>query len=425
VPELLRRRGRTYQALGDLDRAAADFEAAVAEIERHRETLREGEDRWGVFHASEELFADAIELATLRHDAQTAFDYAERSRARALFDTLASKWRRVTPADVPEGTAIVEYAVQANATYVFVVSDGAVRVSRQRLQRTEVVAGIVALVDASEASDGLRARRAGTQLYRLLIEPVANVLPRKSRLVIVPDPTLGCVPFAALLDGKGRYLVETHTLTTEPSAAFFTRARHAQRSHPQNALVIFGAEGLGRLEAAEREARAVARIYPHATFLSGERATADAFRREAANADIVDFAGHSVASTRGTRDSYLLLGGRNAPEAHFEAREIAAMTFPKTSLVVLAACATATGEVRATEGSISVARSFLAAGVPSVIATLWPIDDAAAASFFVALHSRVAQGMPAAEALQATQVEWIRRDQRSPAMWAAVQIIGE
>lgn len=425
VPELLRQRGRAYQSIGDLDRAAADFEAGVAEIERHRETLHEGEDRWGVFHAADELFADAIELATLRHDAQKAFDYAERSRARALFDTLASEWRRVTPADVPEGTAIVEYAVHENATYVFVVDGRGVRVCRQSVPRTQVVADIAALVDAAGTTDRLPARRAGQALYRLLIEPVANELNGKSRLAIVPDPTLGGVPFAALLDARGRYLVETHTLMSEPSAAFFTRARRPAQPRRQNALVVFGAQSLGRLPAAEREARAVAQIYPRSTLLTGEHATAEAFWREAADADVVDFAGHSVASTHGARDGYLLIAGRGATEARLETKEIASKRLPKTSLVILAACGTANGEIRATEGAISVARSFLAAGVPSVIATLWPVDDAPAASFFVALHRRLAKGMPAAEALQATQVEWIRRDKRSPAIWAAVQIIGE
>jgi len=90
---------------------------------------------------------------------------------------------------------------------------------------------------------------------------------------------------------------------------------------------------------------------------------------------------------------------------------------------VLAACATAAGEVRATEGPISVARAFLAAGVPTVIATLHPIDDEQAAEFFPRLHEHIARGLPPAAALRATQNEWIRRGIAD--FWTDVEVFGD
>jgi CHAT domain-containing protein len=72
----------------------------------------------------------------------------------------------------------------------------------------------------------------------------------------------------------------------------------------------------------------------------------------------------------------------------------------------------------------SVAHGFLSAGAASVIATLWPIDDAAAARFFPRVHRRLARGVPPAEALRAAQLESMQRGDVPASLWAAVQNIG-
>ncbi|MGA8807631.1 MAG: CHAT domain-containing protein, partial [Thermoanaerobaculia bacterium] len=87
-------------------------------------------------------------------------------------------------------------------------------------------------------------------------------------------------------------------------------------------------------------------------------------------------------------------------------------------------CGTARGRQRPGRTSISVARAFLTAGVPSVAATLWSIDDTLAAEFFPRFHTFLAQRRSPADALRKTQIEWIHRPDPPPRMWAAVQIIG-
>ena len=73
---------------------------------------------------------------------------------------------------------------------------------------------------------------------------------------------------------------------------------------------------------------------------------------------------------------------------------------------------------------MSVAHGFLMAGAPSVIATLWPIDDEAAARVFPRLHEKLAAGLPPAEALRAVQLDSIRRGDVPASLWAAIQDIG-
>ncbi|HET7436184.1 MAG TPA: hypothetical protein VFN10_15850, partial [Thermoanaerobaculia bacterium] len=86
LPGLFLQRGRARRNGGDLAGAAADFESGMSEVETHRESLQQGEARWGVYYSAEELFEDAIDLELHRNDATAAFAIAERARARAILD---------------------------------------------------------------------------------------------------------------------------------------------------------------------------------------------------------------------------------------------------------------------------------------------------------------------------------------------------
>ena len=72
---------------------------------------------------------------------------------------------------------------------------------------------VVAKVDG--ASQGERFQ----QLHQLLIEPIADLLPTdpNARVVFIPQESLFLVPFAALQDKDGKYLIEKHTILTAPS----------------------------------------------------------------------------------------------------------------------------------------------------------------------------------------------------------------
>lgn len=425
LPWLFMLRGRANRSLGDPVRAAADFEAGIRELETHRTSLT-GEDRWGIFHAAEDLFGDAIALALDQGEPQRAFAYAERERARGLLDTMSASWRPVTPADIPDGTVVVEYAFHENTLFVFTIGRSGVNAARQRVTRETLRRELASLNEALASADGTRMLESGRALHRRLLDPVEHEIAGAKRIAFVPDPRLGNLPFAALRDESGAFLVERCALTSEPSAAVFTRLHAPSRTTlAHTLLVVSGAEDLGVLAFAGREARAVATQYADVRRLARERATAAAFAREAAAADVIHFVGHSVASSGALDPGYLLLKGGDAGDGRLDVKRIAALRLPQTSLVVLAACATAAGEIRSTEGTISVARAFLAAGVPSVVATLSPIADEDAADFFPRFHQNLVRGASPAEALRQTQLEWIGRGDRSAAMWTAVQVIGQ
>jgi len=96
-------------------------------------------------------------------------------------------------------------------------------------------------------------------------------------------------------------------------------------------------------------------------------------------------------------------------------------------VVVLAACHSGEGQMSPLEGTLSLGRPFLAAGVPSVIVSRWGIDDSVSRRFFLSLHRALLAHGDALVALQQAQVALLRDSEVSvahPANWAAFVHMG-
>jgi CHAT domain-containing protein len=424
LPGLLVERARAFAASGDYGRAAADADAAIVEIETHRESLPVGERRWGVFHASEDAFSQAIDLALRRDDVSAAFAYSERARARTLLDTFNAMPSAAKVSLAPSVT-LVEYHVEVHRIILFVMSASALRFVVVNIDRGMVAADAVKLSNAIATNDERAARDMARRLYRVLIAPAERWIATNDSLVIVPDITVSAIPFAALVTSNQRYLVEQHSLVVAPSAAVYQKLRQEHSESSGNLLIVANATAATRstLAGAEHESAALQRLYPRATLLSGRAATPEAFARRATGAHAIHFSGHAIASDQTADDTFLVLSDGASGESKLDVKRIASIRLEHAPTVVLAACSTARGRITPLEGTMSAARAFLAAGAQAVVATLWPIDDAAAAAFFTRLHEHLARGERPADALRAVQINCIRLGM-PPAMWAAVQDIG-
>lgn len=428
LPDLYLHRGRALERLGDGHAAAADYERGIAELEAQRSSIQEGDERWGMFAGADELFEEALVLAHRRGDPASAFAYAERARARALLESIGDTRSAAPAASGADDAVVIEYVSLPDRLLIFVAAGGAVRVVETHVSRGELAAQAEQLTRSASADDRERFRRSAAALHARLVAPVARELSSFATVVFVPDATLGSVPFAALIDASGRYVVESHAVVVAPSAAVFARlcAQPRRDRRDPHLLVVAGPSSpdgrLPPLTATAGESAAVAGVYREAVSLRRGAGNPVTFAARAASADVIHFAGHADGGEAGEAALFTAHGADG--DDRLDVREIAAMRLSRTRTVVLAACSTARGRQRAGEGTISVARAFLAAGVPSVVATLWPIEDSSAAEFFPRLHQHLARGVAPAEALRAAQLEWIHRDDAPPRMWAAVQIIG-
>ena len=427
LPGLFLQRARTRRKIADVTGAMADIRRGIAELEEHRRSLPQGEARWGAFHAAEDLFDEGIDLAMSADDAESAFRFAESARARTLLDTYGSP-PVLDYKKLPEGTVVVEYVSLPSRLVIFTAAASGVRAVTVECTREKLTAEADALGETLRQPPTAARNDRSAAMYRRLIEPVAIQLLAATAVVFVPDRATSTVPFSALTDRRGKYLIEQYPIVVAASAAAFVAAaqRRGEVPAPRHALVISASEpgaDAGALTFADAEARRVARVYHSATRLVDEAAQLDELARRAPEADVIHFAGHAMGDDRGIEPASIVLrqGGH---ERRVGVAEIAKLRLRSTSVVVLAGCSTARGERRSAEGVISVAHGFLSAGAPSVIATLWPIDDEASSIFFPRLHEKLAEGLSPAEALRQVQLESIRRGDVPASLWAAVQNIG-
>jgi len=285
------------------------------------------------------------------------------------------------------------------------------------------------------------------ELYASLISPVERYLSPGLQLCIVPDDELNFLPFAALVSpGSGRYLIEDYTLEISPSATVFItnseQAKERAKGGSERVLVVgdphFDREkfaDLRGLPAARREAEEVAKLYDAAPLVE-EAAIAPRVTKELKQADVAHFATHAVPDERSPLLSKLLLSrdladdrrGHHASPGFIQASEIYAMRLPRTRLVVLSACQTGIERAYRGEGAIGLARPFIVAGVPLVVASLWPVESEEAANLMISFHKHRKQDrVSTVEALRRAQLEALHNPRPgSPTGygWAAFITVG-
>jgi CHAT domain-containing protein len=118
----------------------------------------------------------------------------------------------------------------------------------------------------------------------------------------------------------------------------------------------------------------------------------------------------------------LLLGDRSSDR--LAPPDVLTARLPQMRIVFLAACDTDTGPIYKSEGSATVARAFFAAGVPVVVATLWPVDDDIGAQITRDFYRHLRRGLDPAAALREAQLEAMSRPTGSRTDWAAFRVIG-
>jgi len=202
------------------------------------------------------------------------------------------------------------------------------------------------------------------------------------------------VPFQALVDEHGVYLVERYSVSYLSSGRDLLRLQARRPVHhpplifadplfgePPATPSPAGSEDLyfPPLPGTAREAQAIQALFPDARLLSGSEATESALKLADAPA-ILHIATHGffLPQADGSARNPLLrsglaLAGANRREGLFTALEASGLNLWGTELVNLSACDTGVGEVRDGEGVYGLRRAFVLAGAESLVMTLWPV----------------------------------------------------
>lgn len=443
------RRGRVLAAMGEPERAEADFAAGIQALEIERKRSKSEGLKISQFDIARPLFDAMISHQIDRGRPEAALTYAEAGRARTLLESIVpdSADRHPLGAEeirqaLPPGLTVLEYSLLKNRLIIWAVSRDRVLL-RQKAVAPEKVQQLVdrTLARLRTGASEEETRGGLSLLYDLLLLPVEESLTNVESLVFVPEGFLARIPFAALYDRRTeRYLIEKQFVSVAPSISVYLAGLN--RDFP---LESTGSPGVfvvadpalegklstlfPRLPGAAKEAAAVAALYPGpARVLTGAQATRLSFLREAPLHRIVHIATHGFINRADPNRSGLLLApSGDREDGVLYGRDIAGTKWYRTRLAVLAACDSGDGQVQGKEGAMSLARTFLAGGVPTVAAALWKVEDEGGALLTVAMHRALVLGVDPTVALGTAQREALSspsQSNRSPSHWAVLQIFG-
>jgi CHAT domain-containing protein len=427
--QTLTRRAAVRLTIGDSTAAEEDLQHATALIRAMGAPLRGRDAVRQLVDTQRDVYRVMVGLAVARHDTLAAFRYASALRADTIAGDVADAgWPRAEPGEVT-----LEYLTVGDRVLIWALSARGHGLVMSPVPGSDIRSAAQRFVNLIRLEGDTAARRElSRRLYDALVAPVSEQLSGAHRVVVVTDRDLSDVPFAALRDSMGTYLITRYAFRYAGRAP--DRGRAIGELSTQSPLLVGDPAwdrslfpDLESLRSAAAEVRSLEALYRQPRVLAGGAATRASFLRELRRHDLVHFAGHAVVVSENPGASQLVLardGSAFNANVVF-AREIAQLDLRSVRLVVLSAC----GESRAL-GERSVGRenglvqAFLDAGAGGVIASQWEADDDGTMVFMQDVYGALSRRVPADEALRRAQVTSLRSE-RIEKVWAAFRLIVE
>jgi CHAT domain-containing protein/tetratricopeptide (TPR) repeat protein len=441
-----------YSTLGELQlgrRREAEAEQALrpalALAEQSLATLKSEAERtsWSKNAAPAYLALVEAELAQGRSmEALEAYEWYLGAPQRMAAESSVNRTSTLTNGAMPDPPrltsqlpllakeTVLAYAVLPDGLAIWVCDDRGVNAhwipkSTDGLQE---LAGRFHDLSSDPRSDVRALRRDAQSLYESLIAPVEQQFAPGRTLVIEADGWLAGMPFEALIDANGRYLVErapiVHSKGQDSQASLH---KETGISADLLALVVgstasSSADELIPLPGVAAEADAVAGGFHSVRVLKGDEATLSAVQNQLPGAAVFHFAGHSLAAPGG---SGLMLEGPDgkakAPRL-MDAAAVQHLGLQSLQLAVLSACSTASGD-GGSGGFESITDAFLRAGVPHVVASRWAVEETQ--GFVEDFYHSVLSGQRVSEAVRTASRKMLANPRTShPYYWSAFAAYG-
>jgi len=268
-------------------------------------------------------------------------------------------------------------------------------------------------------------REIGKEMYRIIFKPMEKYFSKESdKIYIVYDRSQPLIPYQVLHDGE-QYLAEKYSLVYAPSVSVLKHCM--ERRHPMGQkLLALGNPSLGDskydLVYAEDEVKQLADIYSDSRILTRTEASEAAVQLLSSDVDILHFACHGVIDDEDPMKSHLRLTPDKSNDGFLTADEIMDLHL-QCSLVTLSACDTGRGRILMGGDILGLTRAWMYAGAPSVLASLWKVDDRATSRLMTAFYKNL-KTHDKAKSLQLAQIDMIKEG-LSPYYWAAFCLYGD
>ena len=435
--------GRAKLSKGDKDGALTAYLSAIGESEKVRGRFRSEELKSALFGEMQDVFGQATRLLVESGQTEAAWEINERGRARALLDMLRNRvelssgsavfaeasGKAIKLADLighlSSSEAIVSYRVLEDRTYVWVSRKTGSKIVSISKGRKDLAQSVQEFRDAIlENKDTIKDH--GASLYNLLIKPLALV-PGEA-VSILPHDSLHYLPFQALWSGD-KFLLQTSAVSYAPSASVLLNVFQRQGSKNGKFLAL-GNPDLGNpslaLPGSQKEVEALIRLFPNSESYLLAEATRDRLLNGAPHARYIHVAAHGTVDAVDPLYSKLHLAKEANHPGTVEARDIYGLKLEGTDLIALSACESGLGKVSRGDEIWGFTRSFLSAGAPSLLVSLWPVSDDATEILMKRFYAELTKGVSRRQALREAELA-VLADSRftSPFFWAAFNLVGD
>ncbi|MEW6130116.1 MAG: CHAT domain-containing tetratricopeptide repeat protein [Acidobacteriota bacterium] len=323
-------------------------------------------------------------------------------------------------------TAIIEYFSINDELLAFIITGDAIHLARNLGSERAITSMVERLrfqinslrYGAARMQNHLsqlavRARHYLASLYDALLRPFIENLVAQ-RLVVVPHRALHYVPFHALYDGE-HYVIERREICYAPSANVLSHCLNAPQRNFQKAL-LFGVADEQAPQVLD-EAVALEPLFAEAKIFLGEAATLAALNEQAADAEVLHLACHGQF-----RSDNPLFSSLKLSDGYLTARDAYQLNL-QCGLVTLSACETGMNAIAPGDELLGLTRGFFSAGAPTLLLTLWTVDDAATAELMKIFYGRLLAGNAPAAALRFAQCEMLKRAPH-PFFWSPFVLMG-
>jgi len=461
--------GIAYLAKGDFKQAEKNLRRAIKVQESIREKIGNNDSlKVSLFDTQVDTYSRLQQVLIKQNKIKDALEISERGRARAfvelLFDRLSSEaiskanikpptFKQIKKIAAEQTATIVEYSIIEDKLYIWVVQPKG-EIEFRQIEFKSVLGNKTLtdlVIDARRKLlvEPYQPKAQLKKLYELLIKPIVDILPSnpEERVIFIPQRELFLIPFVALIDNQEKYLIEKHTILTAPAIQIL-ELTHKQRvenqkANPKNDLIIglprnnylgdlvignplmpkLNEKPLDPLVGAEEEAKQIANFLETQAVI-GEIATESLVKKQIENARVIHVATHGLLTdiTGLGKPGALAFTPDKNNDGFLTYYEILELNL-NAELVVLSACDTGRGEITG-DGVIGLSRSFLAAGAPSIVVSLWKVPDDATQLLMVEFYRQLDVTGNKAEALRKAMLITLKKFPEVK-NWGAFTLIGE
>ena len=358
--------------------------------------------------------------------------------------------------------AVIEYCLSTDNVYIFLITKtdySLTCVKKEPGFDENLEMQINSLTDNNFSEHNLedfnRFIKSSSYLYKQLILPVSGYINGK-HLIIIPDGKLAYLPFETLLCHEGNYntisynklhylLFENpisytyspsilfdneHNLKIAPKKLIAFAPKYDNQENQKPGVILTRQqyrEKLYPLKGIKEEAKTVSKLIGGNLFLD-ENASEKTFKQQASEFDVLHLAMHTILNDESPMYSKMAFSQTSdtTEDGFLNTYEVYNLQL-KSRMAVLSSCNSGSGILQKGEGVMSLARGFIYAGCPSLIMTLWSVEDNSGVKLMTVFYKDLKKGFSKSKSLQQAKIEFLQNADQlhaHPYFWSGYVVIG-